>query len=687
MLRSSCVLLVLILLAPRAGANGPSDIDLSGLWVGRCRVGGKDVFLAMRLRAAAGRVTGGAFSRLLGLAGVRNAPVSGARSDLGRVELSFPTPQGTLGLSCELRDGRLEGTAERGGATGPCSFARREEMNAAAFAAFRGDYQLAPDRVLYICGLFEYGNQMFLVDGDLRLQIFPTGPREFLADDLRTIRFEVDKSGTAVAAVITKPGEKLRRAPRVHPYMEEPVTFANGDVRLAGVLRLPAGPGPHPALVFVHGSGRGTRGQYPDEADHFARHGIAVLAFDKRGCGESTGDWRQADFDEFTADVLAAVGHLRRDRRIRADKIGLWGVSQAGWVIPLAASRSEEVAFIVPIAGAAVTPAEQELWRQRQNLEYLGVPKRFIELERKVAMLGYDWERLNRLGRMPIPQPFQDDRLNMFHDAPAVIRQVHQPVLAVFGGLDTLTPPHESAALWADALRQRGHDDYSVRLFPRGSHGLWDGGKTGSPLELLQEYRRVPGYYDTMVKWVHHHAGGPAFAQARQVDVDADEIPVESRGMAQVSWYGSGAVQPWHLVVSLVVFASAVLSAPAGWLWRRLRYGRTTREDGSRRAQWLAALLGVLNIGIMSAMTYVLYQLVMAVPHPVISRLGLIWNALAAATWISLVLVVLVCGGCIAAWRHGWWSWVGRVYYTVVALAGLAWVPFVVYWELARPVW
>jgi hypothetical protein len=148
-------------------------------------------------------------------------------------------------------------------------------------------------------------------------------------------------------------------------------------------------------------------------------------------------------------------------------------------------------------------PAEQELWRQRQNLEYLRVPERFIEMERKVAMLSYDWERQYRLGRMPIPEPFGDDHLNMFHDASDVLSRVRQPVLAIFGGMDTLTPPHESAALWADALRRRGDDDYSVRLFPRGAHGLLDGGKTGSPLEFLPERRWVAGYFDTMVKWIH----------------------------------------------------------------------------------------------------------------------------------------------------------------------------------------
>jgi dienelactone hydrolase len=560
-------------------------------------------------------------------------------------------------------------------------------MDPAAFDAFRGNYQLAPDHVVFIWGGPDWGNRLFMTDDDLRVEIVPIGPHDFLADDLRTIRFEVDASGAVVAAFLSQPGQPPQHAPRVRLYEQEPVTFTNGDVRLAGVLTLPAGPGPHAALVFVHGSGPGTRGQYSFDVDRFARQGIAVLAFDKRGCGESTGNWRLVDFDVLADDVLAGVQLLRRDRRLRPDKIGLWGISQAGWIIPLAASRSEDVAFIVPISGGAVMPAEQELWRQRQNLTFLKVPERFLDLERKVATLGYDWERQIRLGRMPIPQPFADDNLDMFHDAPAVLRRVRQPVLAILGGMDTLTPPYESAAIWADALRSRGNDDFSVRLFPRGSHGLLDGGKTGSPLELFPEMRLVPGYFDTMVKWIRHHVDGPEYADARRVDVDPDTIPVESRGMPEVSWYGSGAVQPWQLLVSLVVFGSAVLAAPATWLWRWVRRVKEAPPVGARRTQWLAALLGLVNIGLMVAMTYVLYQLVMAVPHPVIARLGLIWNVIAGAAWLSLLLVVLVGLGCIAAWRKGWWSWTGRAYYTLVGLVALCWLPFVLYWDLLRPVW
>ncbi len=663
-------LTAVLLLCQPVRAAGPE-----GTWIGRCRLGGKDAFLLLSLQRNAGRTTGLAFSRPLG---IRSA-VSDVEADANPIALSFAAPDGTVRLSLALRDDRLEGTAEYRGTRGDCAFRRRHPVDPATLDAFRGHYRLACDHVVFV-GRYPPANYLILADGDLSVELFPVGAREFLSTDLRTIQFDQD------ALTVSQSGQQPQRAPRVRLYTEEEVVFTSGNVRLAGTLTLPRGPGPHPALVVVHGSGPQQRGAEIVEAARFAQHGIACLAFDKRGTGQSTGDWRQSDFDDLAGDVLAGVRLLRRDRRIRADKIGLWGVSQAGWVIPLAAARSPDVAFLIPISGAAVTPAEQELWRHDQALTYLGVPPRFRELERKAAAMAFDWQRRHQVGSLPLPNPFTDDNLNMFHDAPAVLRQVRQPVLAIFGGMDTLTPPRESAALWADALRQGGNDDFSVRLFPRGSHGLFDGGKTGSPLELLRELRWVPGYFDTTVKWIHHHVDGQPFAQARQVDVDPDTDPVESRGLDQVSWYGSGAVQPWHLLVFLVVFTSAALSAPAAWLWRRVRRAEPV-QPGSRRTQWLAALLGLVNVAVLIALTFVLYQLVQARPHPLFERLDLVWNALVAATWLSLALVVLVGLGCLAAWRRGWWSRIGRACYTLVALVGLAWIPFVFYWDLLRPAW
>jgi dienelactone hydrolase len=661
----------------------PGPIGFQGTWVGRCVVNGNDVFVRLRIDRQGNRISGAAYSRALG---IRRAPALSVQSAGSRLSLSFRTPEGVLQVDCERHEDELSGTGTIGGSHGRCAFRRRQAMDEASFDAFQGDYALTPDHIVFV-GRYETANELYLVDGDLRVAIMPVGPSEFLSDDLRTIRFERDDDGSVVAANISKPGLSPQRAPRARLYQRETVRFTSGDVHLVGWLTIPNGPEPHPALVFVHGSGPATRDFHNVEADLFARHGIASLAADKRGAGESTGDWRLVDFDVLAGDALAGVEFVRRDPRIRANQVGLWGISQAAWIIPLAAARSADVAFIVPISGGAVSPAEQELWRQRQNLRFLSVPERFIELERMAASMAYDWQRQNQLGRMPIPNFFADENLNMFHDAPAVLRRVKQPVLAIFGGMDTLTPPQESAAIWAGILRHRPDRDFSVRLFPGADHGLCDGGKTGSPLELRRELRWVPGYTDTMVRWIRQHVDRTPFADAFRVDVDAETTPEEARGMQEISWYGSGLIQPWQLFASLLVFASAVLAAPIAGIWRRLRGRRDSASVGPRRTCWLAALWGLLNVSIMVAMTYVFYHLIDAQPNPVIASLDRFWNAISAATWLSLVLMIMVGYDYIRSRRTHRWSRAARIYYGLVMLTGLLWIPFVLYWDLLLPAW
>jgi dienelactone hydrolase len=680
--RLTCVLAVVAVFEGPARPDEPASSALDGVWGGRCRIDKNDALVYIRLKVQTSGTTALVESPKLGVQ--RLAAEVQASGE--HVELSFPIARDTVRLRCRLRDGVLVGTTAGDGWTGDCALRRRHDLDAAAFAAFRGNYQMSSDRVLYVGG-YESVPYRFLTDGDRRCVLMAVGPREFLVDDLRTLRFERDDHGGAVAAIVAEAGQPDVRAPRVRLYTEEPVTFASGEVRLAGTLRVPMTAGPHPAVVFVHGSGPGPREHSARDADRFARSGIASLAFDKRGSGASTGDWRQADFDVLVEDILAAVHHLRGDPRIRADKVGLFGISQAGWIIPLAATRSADVAFIVPVSGAAVMPAEQELWRQRQNLEFLGVPERYIALERQAAAMVYDWQRRHQLGSMPLPDPFTDDALNMFHDAPGVLRAVRQPVLAIFGGKDTLTPTHESAALWANALREGGNTDYSVRLFPNGTHGLEEAGRTGSPLEMLVEPRWVASYFDTVVRWIHHHAGGPAFAAARQVDADPDAVPLQARGMHELSWFGSGAVQPWQLLGSLLVFASAVLTLPAAWLWRRIHRRPVDASARPRTVAWLAAIVGLVNVGVLLTLVYVLQQLVQARPHPVLARLDLIWNLLAAATWVSLALTAWMAYALVVAWRDRRGPRNARIYYSVVLVTALCWVPFAFYWDLVRPAW
>ena len=140
---------------------------------------------------------------------------------------------------------------------------------------------------------------------------------------------------------------------KVDSYTQEEVSFQNGDVSLRGTLSTPATKGLHPALVLIHGSGPARRpGGF--WIPFFARHGIAVLVFDKRGAGESTGDWRKSTYQDLAADALAAVQLLKRQKGIDPKQIGLWGNSEGGWVAPLAASQSTDIAFLIVRSGSAL---------------------------------------------------------------------------------------------------------------------------------------------------------------------------------------------------------------------------------------------------------------------------------------------------------------------------------------------
>jgi len=113
---------------------------------------------------------------------------------------------------------------------------------------------------------------------------------------------------------------------------EQAVHFANASVTLAGTLILPEGPDKHPAVVLFHGSGPQRRDLFT--ARWFGAHGIAALAYDKRGVGESTGNFRTVPFMELCGDGLAAIDYLKSRRDIDAKHIGVWGLSKEVGLVP-----------------------------------------------------------------------------------------------------------------------------------------------------------------------------------------------------------------------------------------------------------------------------------------------------------------------------------------------------------------
>jgi pimeloyl-ACP methyl ester carboxylesterase len=313
-------------------------------------------------------------------------------------------------------------------------------------------------------------------------------------------------------------------------YKQEEVRFQNGKVQLAGTLMMPIKKGQHPAVVLFHGSGPQTRESYLRFfADLFTRRGIATLIYDKRGTGASTGEiwYRTGDrFDDLVDDALSGVQFLLNHPNINHKKIGLWGLSQGGWLAPLAASRSKDIAFLMVVSGGGVTPAEQEVYDDEVKLRDKGYPA--TEIAEAVALLRLaddvirgreSWEKFataraqaqkkewfTLLDRYPVKLPQEDDTWQaggegLDFDPRLLWEKTARPVLAVFGEADKSTPTEESARRIESSLRKGGNRDYTIKIFPKADHGLWvlsEGGR-------FRWDRPASGWLDTMTTWLVKH--------------------------------------------------------------------------------------------------------------------------------------------------------------------------------------
>jgi pimeloyl-ACP methyl ester carboxylesterase len=185
------------------------------------------------------------------------------------------------------------------------------------------------------------------------------------------------------------------------PWTEQEVTFPSGAEELYGVLTLPAGEGPFPAVVLISGSVGTTTGvrsgataQYLiDHAHKIARGGFAALRYDPPGVGRSTGQAGFETLDSRAEEAAAALRALRSRPEIRPDRVGLMGSSQGAWVIAMAAARyPEEVAFVISVSGAGVSVAEQQVHSIEAQSRAAGMTEEQVATAVLFGRLLVDWQ-------------------------------------------------------------------------------------------------------------------------------------------------------------------------------------------------------------------------------------------------------------------------------------------------------
>jgi pimeloyl-ACP methyl ester carboxylesterase len=316
---------------------------------------------------------------------------------------------------------------------------------------------------------------------------------------------------------------------------EEAVRFVSGNFALAGTLVLPPGPQRRPAVVLFHGSGAQSRDLFM--ARWFAAQGLAALAYDKRGVGESAGDFRTGPFMELCDDGLAAIAYLKSRKDIDPQHIGVWGLSQGGWLGPLAASRSSDVTFVIAVSGPGVSPGEQMHFYYANELRARGLSEEDVReadaLRRDVwnyLFTGQGYQRakdeLNRarkkrwynqvkaqqddlFGWLDTPSELSGPasaKINRFkremnYDPVPALRALRVPALFLFGGQDRLVNVEESVPIIRRVLTQSGHRDFIIKVFPHDDHGMYSemGGADGNP---------DPEYLETMQRWLVAHVPG-----------------------------------------------------------------------------------------------------------------------------------------------------------------------------------
>jgi dienelactone hydrolase len=349
------------------------------------------------------------------------------------------------------------------------------------------------------------------------------------------ITFQKNGAGDITGLVFADNKGSPQTAEKVNLYREEPVSFPTKGATLAGTLFLPKGPGSHPAVVCVHGSGRQTRNGNASGmrfvADHFARNGIAVLTFDKRGSGESTGDWSNETFDDLAGDVVAAVKVLKSRKEIDPRKIGFWGISQAGWIMPLAAARAKDIAFIICVSGAGCgsTVGEQVLYSTQVEMRAKQIPEDEIKQVLEANTIFYEHLRAgpgsngNKLDPVvrrlrentklkdwlpPLSAEIDWKKRDQWYfvygidfDALPLWKQYNGAVLGIFGELDGLTQTEHVVPAFATALAGRSKNDFTITVFPKACHDILEAEKVDdSALGELKKF--APGYFDTMTEWL-----------------------------------------------------------------------------------------------------------------------------------------------------------------------------------------
>lgn len=317
-------------------------------------------------------------------------------------------------------------------------------------------------------------------------------------------------------------------APASVSVLEEEKTFENGDATLSGTLYVARDRKAQAAIVVTHSAAAALRDLplYQHLKQMLPALGIAVFTYDRRGSGKSGGDLKASDYAMLADDAIAAVRMLKTDSRIDPRRVGIWGLSQGGWLALLAASRSSEPAFVISVSAPLVSPDVQMMFRSINSLRVHGYSQAEIDqmiatrkavddymrgsVDRATAQRLTDaakskpWFKLLYMGETVTDRATSRWRKEIEFDPLKTLEGVKVPALVIFGAADPVVPVDVSVKRLRAA-----HPKFDVAVIAGADHAM----QLSVPVQVqmdsahtLEEAPEAAEYFGILASWLTAHA-------------------------------------------------------------------------------------------------------------------------------------------------------------------------------------
>ncbi len=323
------------------------------------------------------------------------------------------------------------------------------------------------------------------------------------------------------------------------PYATRDLTFDSSGVVLSGRLFAPRRAGKCPLIIYVTGSGEEdvTVDFYPRFlANAFAPSGIGVFAYNKRGVGKSQGAYSQTRFDLRAQDTAAAFRFVKSLPEVDSRHIGMWGISQGGWIIAMAVGQAKDTDFVVLVSPGGINPKRQMEFYLQNEWRRVGMSEDEIkkasalhEVLYRYYAEGKNYEQAQSAVNVALKEGWLDKygQANFRHEVPKTNRLVNpaeldalvkkdpselefyrspysaadyeryymdltMPTLIIYGAKDSLVPIFKSRDAFKAAFAINHNRNAEIKIFEEGDHGIFPPG--GS--------EPVFGYKEFMRDWI-----------------------------------------------------------------------------------------------------------------------------------------------------------------------------------------